>query len=85
MNEYKEKFMSTTAKILCFAGSTRSESYNKKLAQLAASIVKTQDVEATFIDLREYSLPVYDSDDEINNGLPDNARQLKKLMKYRTK
>lgn len=68
-------------KLLFLSGSTRQQSFNKKLAQLAANYCQfNTDVEATFIDLKDYPMPIYNGDDENNNGLPDNAILLKKLF-----
>ena len=65
-------------KILAFAGSTRSESLNKKLVLCATKFAC--DAEITLIDLRNYPLPLYDGDLEINEGLPENAHKLTALF-----
>ncbi|HSB70157.1 MAG TPA: NAD(P)H-dependent oxidoreductase [Candidatus Methylomirabilis sp.] len=66
--------------ILAFAGSTRSESYNKRLIRIAAAGAKEAGAEVTLIDLRDYPLPLYDADLEASEGLPANARKLKILF-----
>lgn len=78
--------MRTTAvtdkpKVLCFAGSLRSDSLNKKLAKLAAKLAEQAGAEATFIDLKDFDLPIYDGDYEAEKGLPEDAKKLKKIMK----
>ncbi len=72
--------MSNTPRILAFAGSTREASFNKKLVQIAAAGAKAAGAEVTYIDLRDFPLPLYDGDLEAAEGLPDNARKLKALM-----
>lgn len=72
--------MVTTPKVLAFAGSTRTDSYNKKLVKIAAQGARAAGAEATFIDLRDLSLPLFDEDLEAKEGLPANARQLKDLL-----
>jgi NAD(P)H-dependent FMN reductase len=67
-------------KILAFAGSTRTESFNKKLVRIAAAGAKAAGADVTLIDLRDYSLPLYDGDSESNEGLPPNAKKLKQLF-----
>lgn len=67
-------------KILCFAGSLRRDSYNKKLAQIAMQAVQAAGGEATYIDLKEIPMPVYDADIEESEGIPENAIKLKKLF-----
>ncbi|MBT5186965.1 MAG: NAD(P)H-dependent oxidoreductase [Kordiimonadaceae bacterium] len=68
------------SKILFFAGSARKNSFNKKLAKAAYNIASKKDIEATFIDLRDYPMPLYDGDLEDDIGLPENAAKLKTLF-----
>lgn len=73
--------MANTAKILAVAGSTRSDSFNKKLARLGAEAVRAAGGEATFIDLRDFPMPIFDQDLEASQGLPANAQALKELLR----
>jgi NAD(P)H-dependent FMN reductase len=68
-------------KALVFAGSTRTDSLNRRLARFAASELEAQGVEVTLIDLRDYPMPIYDGDLEISGGLPPAARSLKSLIR----
>lgn len=70
----------TKPKILAFAGSTRIDSFNKKLVKIAASGAMENGVDVTVIDLRDYAMPLYDGDLEQQQGLPPNARKLKDVM-----
>lgn len=70
-----------TSKVLCFAGSARRESLNKKLARLAAQAVREAGAEATFIDLDDYPLPLYHGDLETAEGVPAKARELAELIR----
>ena len=72
--------MSTPARILAFAGSLRRDSFNKKLVKVAAKGAEEAGASVTVIDLAEYPLPVFDQDLEAANGLPDEAKALKKLF-----
>jgi len=72
--------MSVKPKILAFAGSTRTDSFNKKLVKIAADGAKDAGADVTVIDLRDFSMPLYDGDLEQKDGLPQNARKLKDLM-----
>ncbi|KAA3634726.1 MAG: hypothetical protein DWP97_06470, partial [Calditrichaeota bacterium] len=69
--------MSDKIKILAFAGSLRKDSYNKKLIKVAVPILEKFDADVTFIDLRDYPLPIFDEDLESEKGLPENGRKLK--------
>jgi NAD(P)H-dependent FMN reductase len=73
--------MPEPTRVLAFAGSLRSDSWNKKLARVAARSAEAAGAEATFVDLRDYALPVYDGDLEAESGLPDGAVRLKEAMK----
>jgi NAD(P)H-dependent FMN reductase len=72
--------MALTPKILAFAGSTRSDSFNKKLIKIAAAGARNAGADVTLIDLRDLPLPLYDGDIEEREGLPENARKLKQLF-----
>lgn len=69
-----------SARILVFAGSARTGSLNKMLARAAAVAVRAAGAEATFVDLADYPMPLYDGDLEIREGLPAGARKLKDLF-----
>lgn len=69
--------MSFIPRLLAFAGSTRSDSYNKKLVRVAAEGARAAGAEVTLLDLRDLPLPLYDGDLEASSGLPEHARKLK--------
>lgn len=72
--------MTTKPKILVFAGSAREASLNKKLARAAARAVDENGGEATFIDLRDFPMPIYEGDLEAREGMPPFARKLRELF-----
>ena len=61
-------------KILVFAGSTRKESYNKRLVKIAGEGARKAGAHVTFLDLRDIPLPLYDEDLEEQAGLPAHAK-----------
>jgi chromate reductase len=67
-------------RILVFAGSIRSGSFNARLAALAAKELALTGAEVTRISLEDYPLPIFNGDDEAATGAPDNARNLKQMM-----
>lgn len=71
----------STPKILAFAGSTRTASYNKQLVRTAADAARAAGAEVTVIDLRDLPLPLFDEDFESEHGLPENAKKLKTLFR----
>ena len=72
--------MAYTPKILAFAGSARTDSYNKKLVQVAANGARAVGAEVTYIDFRDLPMPLFDEDLEKAEGMPENARKFKELM-----
>ena len=62
--------------LLFLAGSAREASVNKKLAKLGSEIAKANGVAATFADLGDYPMPIYDGDTEATEGVPNNAEKL---------
>ncbi len=72
--------LSAEVKVLAFAGSTRADSYNKKLVNDAADMARQMGATVTVIDLKDYPMPFYDGDIESKQGLPKNAIKLRQLM-----
>ena len=68
-------------KIVAFAGSTRIDSFNKKLLKIAIFGAREAGAEVTVIDLKDYPLPLYDGDLETKEGIPENAKKLKEIFK----
>jgi chromate reductase len=73
--------MTTSAKLLFFAGSQRTGSYNKQLSRLAHHIADANGISATFLDLADYPMPLYDGDIEATGGPPENSRKLLAVLK----
>ena len=69
------------SKLLVVAGSTRSGAFSKQLARAAAALAAAKGHEATFVDLRDFAMPLYDGDLEEAKGLPDGAVRLRALAK----
>jgi NAD(P)H-dependent FMN reductase len=72
--------MAYTPKILAFAGSTRTESFNKKLVKVAADAARAAGAEVTYLDLRDIPMPLYDGDLETEQGIPENAKKFKAIL-----
>src|SRR5215470_17780184 len=67
-------------KILVFAGSIRTGSFNARLAALAAKELALVEADVTRISLQDFPLPIYDGDLEAKSGPPDNAVKLKRML-----
>lgn len=72
--------MTARPRILVFAGSAREGSLNKKLARIAATCVTNAGGDATYIDLRDFPIPLYDGDLEEKDGMPPFAVKLRDLF-----
>lgn len=70
----------TAPRILVFAGSNRTGSFNRKLAALAALRIAEAGGDVTTISLADFPLPIYDGDEEARDGVPGNARALHRLF-----
>lgn len=68
-------------KILVFAGSLRTDSWNHKLAVAASKGAEQAGATATIIRLRDFQMPLYDQEIEDAQGLPENCLKLKELFK----
>ena len=67
-------------KILAFAGSARSASFNKRLIAVGAQAARSAGAEVSLIDLRSFPMPIYDGDDEARSGIPEAALELRSLI-----
>ena len=72
--------MPHTTRLLFMAGSAREASLNKRLARLAHDVAEANGIAATWVDIADYPMPIYDGDLEARDGPPENARKLKALL-----
>uniref|UniRef100_E6VI37 NADPH-dependent FMN reductase n=1 Tax=Rhodopseudomonas palustris (strain DX-1) TaxID=652103 RepID=E6VI37_RHOPX len=70
----------SAVKILIIPGSLRTGSHNVRLAAAAARELARADVDATWLSLADYPLPIYDADLEAKSGVPKNAVGLKRMI-----
>lgn len=70
----------STPRILVFGGSLRAESYNQKLATIAAAAAREAGGDVTLISLRDFRLPLFDQDLEDAEGKSEAAKKLKELF-----
>ena len=71
--------MPEKTRLLAFAGSLRTESFNQRLINLLADEARKAGAEVTLITLRDYPLPIYNGDVEAQ-GMPENVRRLQALL-----
>jgi chromate reductase len=67
-------------KILAFAGSTRRDSFNRKVLSIAVRGAEAAGASVTVVELADYEMPLFNEDLESIAGLPDAAKRLKELF-----
>ena len=66
-------------KILAFAGSLREHSYNKRVLNIAVEGARKAGAEVTVIDLRDYPMPIFNSD-EFAKEFDENAARFQDIL-----
>lgn len=72
--------MARKPRILAFTGSLREKSYTKRVLKVAIEGAWKAGAEVTFIDLKDYAMPIYDPDLQATEGFPPSATALQKLL-----
>jgi NAD(P)H-dependent FMN reductase len=72
--------MTRNPKILAFAGSLREQSFSKRVLKTAIKGAQQAGAEVTFLDLRDYPMPIYNPDDHERNGFDENALRIQGLL-----
>ena len=70
-------------RLIAFSGSTRKDSFNRKLIAAAATEAEHQGASVTVVDLNDYPMPIYNGDLEEAEGLSENVMNLQALFKSR--
>ena len=65
--------------LLVFAGSTRAQSFNRKLAKVAADLGREAGAAVTHIELADFDVPLYNADLEAK-GTPRDVVRLKEIF-----
>jgi chromate reductase, NAD(P)H dehydrogenase (quinone) len=67
-------------RILAFAGSTRRESFNRRVLRIAAAGAEKAGAQVTVVELADYPMPLYNQDLQEAEGLPESVVKLKQLF-----
>jgi chromate reductase, NAD(P)H dehydrogenase (quinone) len=68
----------TPTPLLVFAGSTRTQSFNRRLAAVAANVGREAGAAVTHLELADFDLPLYNADLEAQ-GTPRDVLRLKEI------
>ena len=71
--------MTNPIPLLVFAGSSRAQSWNRKLAKVAAEAARAAGAQVTHLELGDFDLPLYNGDLEAR-GIPHDAIRLKEIF-----
>lgn len=71
--------MSNPTKLLIFAGSTRQQSLNRKLAHVTADMARAGGADVTHLELGDFDVPMYNGDLEAR-GTPADVIKLKEIF-----
>ena len=72
--------MAKQPKILAFAGSLREKSYTKRIVKVALEGARKAGAEVTYIDLKDYPMPLYNADLQDTQGFPPIAAAFQRLL-----
>jgi len=74
--------MASPVRVLAFSGSTRKESWNRKLLAVAVEKVRAKGAQVNLIDLSQFEMPIFNGDLEEQTGMPPNATRLVELIQH---
>ncbi len=69
-----------TPTIVAFSGSRRRESFNSRLLNIAVNAARADGAKVSLVDWDAMPLPMFDQDDEAEQGLPENAKAFRNLL-----
>ena len=67
-------------RFLIFSASLRGDSYNTKLAKLAASVVQQLSGTVDFANMKEFECPSFNQDEESKKNIPPGAQEFRKRI-----
>jgi NAD(P)H-dependent FMN reductase len=68
-------------KLFVMGASLRRDSFNRKLAAIAARVTRAKGATVDLADFADFTMPLYDGDIEENEGLPEGARKFSARIK----
>jgi chromate reductase len=71
--------MTTPTPLLVFAGSTRAQSWNRRLANVVTDMATAEGAQVTHLELADFDVPMYNADLEAK-GTPRDVIRLKEIF-----
>jgi chromate reductase len=72
--------MTRSPKILAFAGSLREHALSKRVLKIAIKGAEKAGAKVTYLDLRDYPMPIYNLDDHEKNGFDEKVLAFQGLL-----
>ena len=72
--------MGENPKVIAFSGSLREHSFTRRVLKTAIEGAQKDGADVTFIDLRDFPMPIYNPDDQDKYGIDKNALKFQKLL-----
>ena len=72
--------MTRSPKILAFAGSLREHALSKRVLKIAIKGAEKAGAEVTYVDLRDYPMPIYNLDEHEKKGFDEKALAFQALL-----
>ena len=72
--------MTRSPKILAFAGSLREHALSKRVLKIAIKGAEKAGAQVTYVDLRDYPMPMYDLDEHEKKGFDEKALAFQGLL-----
>lgn len=70
----------TTHRILAFAGSTRRDSFNRRLLTIAVGMAREAGLDVDHVELADYPVPIFNEDLEAEQGQHPNATRMRRKL-----
>jgi NAD(P)H-dependent FMN reductase len=67
----------TAHRILAFAGSTRRDSFNRRLLTIAVGMARKSGLDVDHVELSDYPMPIFNEDLEVERGQDASATKLR--------
>src|SRR6476646_2345400 len=80
MENNKQHRNDPSVRFLVFSASLRKDSFNKILANLAATILQTNGGVVDLAEMKDFDCPSYNADVEITEGIPSGAEEFRKRL-----
>jgi NAD(P)H-dependent FMN reductase len=80
VKEASENVAHPTLRVLVFSASLRADSFNTRLARMAARVAQSYGATVNLASMRDFDVPLFDADAETRAGFPAGAQELNRRL-----